>query len=276
MFFHWCLRNWHLLWDLLDCQGLGQGCIWDGLFIPDLVFGSDALENLLNLLSFWRMIFVHLRFVLLWLFQNNHLEFMVFWLETAITFSFLKKAKILNSGCWLFRASFFEFEAFVGVVAAPAEIRLSPRDWHFYTASATVAAAFKVFNWMIVIDRLHKLLNLYILFLVVIFKTFKGTHPSLFYELIITGKLPCHFLRCLSRSEVIVCIHRTVSDVLLLHHVLRLELDWEERGVEVEFIDVFDVDDVDGAFGKLMGDFEGFEITWMVRMLPLKDLGMLE
>lgn len=201
---------------------------------------------------------------------------MILWFETTITFSFLKETKIFNFGGRLLRAAFFEFKAFVGVVAAPAESRLPPGHRHFYAAPAAVTAALEVFCWVTVINRLHKLLDLYILLFVVVFKTFKGTYPPLFDELIIAGKLPCHFLSCLSRSEVIVCVHRTVSDVLLLHHMLWLELDRKEWRVKIELIDVFDVDNVDGAFGKLMGDLQSFEVTWVEWVLPLKDLGMLE
>ena len=118
-------------------------------------------------------------------------------------------------------------------------------------ASATVAAAFDIFVgvYSVVFDILHEFLYFDVLFFVVVFETLESSHPSFLDELIVAGELPGDLFGGIFGGEIVVHVHDAVPDIFFFHHVFGIELDGEEGGVEIELVDVFDVDDVDGAFG---------------------------
>jgi hypothetical protein len=149
-----------------------------------------------------------------------------------------------------------ELESFVGVIAPPTEVAFPPRYRHFYTTSATEAAAFEVFGVMGVgVHTLHELLYLYFLFFVVLLEHSEGTDPSFLDDLVIAGELPGDVLGVIAGSKVVVQVHGAVANVLFLHHVFAVELDRKEGRVEVELTDSLYVDYVDGAFRKLVSYF---------------------
>lgn len=92
---------------------------------------------------------------------------------------------------------------------------------------------------------MHELLYFDLLLLKILFEHSESTDPSFFDELIITCKLPGDLLGVISRCEIIIHIHGTVSDILFLHHMFSIELDGKVGRVKIEFIDVFDVDYID-------------------------------
>ena len=115
-----------------------------------------------------------------------------------------------------------------------------------------------------------------VLLLVVVLEALEGADPPLFDELVVAGELPGDILGGVPGGEVVVVVHGAVADVLLFHEVLGEELDGEVGGVEVEFVDVADVEDVDGALGQLVGHLEGLDVAWVGGGVPSKNLGMLE
>ena len=96
---------------------------------------------------------------------------------------------------------------------------------------------------------LHEILHFQILLFVVLDKMVKRGDPSLLYELIVAGELPSYLLSGVFRRKVIIFIHRTVSNILFLHHISCVELDRKERRGHVKPIHSFYVHYVDRTFG---------------------------
>lgn len=111
------------------------------------------------------------------------------------------------------------------------------------------------------------------LLLVVLLETLEGTDPSFLDELVVAGELPSDLVVGVVRGEVVLVVHGTVADVLLLHHVLGDELDGEEGRVEVKLVDVEDVDDIDGALRQLVSHFQGLDVACIGERGTVEELG---
>jgi hypothetical protein len=180
-------------------------------------------------------------------------------LQTVIAPALFEEGRFLDPATVL-SGALFELKSFIRIIGATRECRLTPGDWHLDATSTAVTAALDILDGRMTVDAQHELLDADIFLLVIFFETFKGTDPSFLDELIIAGELPGDFVQGVTRREVVVRVHRTVTDFLLFHHVLGLELDGEEGGVEVELVDVFDVDDVNGALGQPVLRFQDLRV----------------
>ena len=175
---------------------------------------------------------------------------LIFSFQEPIALSFFEEGGLFDFVVALL-GTLLEVYWFVRIVAASAEVGLSPGDGHAYAASAAVAAALDIFVgvYSVVFYILHEFLYFDVFFFVVVFETLESSHPSFLDELIVAGELPGDLFGGIFGGEIVVHVHDAVPDIFFFHHVFGIELDGEEGGVEIELVDVFDVDDVDGAFG---------------------------
>lgn len=106
--------------------------------------------------------------------MNDHFELSIFVFEVFLVFETMVTSTLLEVGDIFYFAivalgALLELEPLVWVIRSSGKGRITPRNWHFDTAPATITTTLHIFNrrWMGV-QALHKFLDSNILLLVVV------------------------------------------------------------------------------------------------------------